>query len=509
MRLQRGTGEDAADRGTEADMSRARPIRRAILAVLVALTLGACGGGKAGGPGEPVVLRMATLNAQPGYYPQVDHLIRRVNELSDGNVRIEMVYRVGGLEPDAEQQIVRGVADGTYDLGIVGTRIFDSLGIKAFQALTAPMLIDSYELEQAVVDSNMPAQMLKSLDKLDVAGLGVLADGLRKPIAVRPLLGPKDWRGITFAAFRSKVASQAIRALGARPSDAFGPDLDQLLEAGQVHGFEKNLLAYQQLNLSKRAPYVTVNVNLWPQTIAVIGNLHRFGGLTSEQRGWLTQAVGETAARSTALVHGDAGSLSQLCASGARFSTASDSDLAALREAFAPVLEDLEHDSETKDFIGEIKRLKQKSGPGEALVIPDRCTAAATPPQSTPPPKTEIVTPLDGHWEVTYTRDEFVAAHPDPSEVMPENYGHFTLTFDRGDFSGGTTGTYVVDRDTISFYSIGPSGPEIWIYRWSAYRDTLTFEKLGGQAPDCTLRVSLGQCEPTGLVVKPWRRVSG
>jgi TRAP-type C4-dicarboxylate transport system substrate-binding protein len=485
-------------------MSKTRPIRRTALAVLVALAVAGCtsqGGDKAGGPGDRAVLRMATLNADPGYNPQIEYLINRLKELSAGNVRIDMVYRVGEFEPDAEQQIVRGVADGTYNLGVVGTRIFDTLDVKSFQALSLPMLIDSYELEQAVVEGNIPTQMLRSLDKLEVTGLGVLADGLRKPIAVeKPLLGRDGWRGITFAAFRSNVGSQAIRALGATPSEAFGPSLDAGLDSGDIQGFEKNLLVYQHNNMSKRAPYVTANVNLWPQMLAVIGNPDALAGLTSEQHGWLTQAVRDTAVRSTGLVSVDASLLSDLCAAGARFRNASESDIAGLRDAFAPVLEDLEQDAQTKEFIAEIERLKQQIGPGEALVIPNDCTPAGSIPESTPPPKTTTPTPLDGQWEVTWTRDEFLAAHPDPSEVAEDT--DFTLTLHRGDFEDGT---YVVDGDTISFHV----GPEIWNYKWSVYGDTLTFEKLGGQAPDCSLSVSLGQCEPTGFVVKPFRRVSG
>ena len=496
-------------------MSNTRPRRLLSVAVVGALAFAGCSsqtGPKAGGPGDPVVLKMATVNAEAGYNPGIDDLDEQVKELSAGNVRIDMVFGVGAFAPDAEQQIVSGVAAETYDLGVVGTRAFDTLGIKSFQALGAPMLIDSYELEQAVIDSDIPARMLGSLDTQHVTGLGVLADGLRKPIAVeKPLLGPKDWSGITFAAYRSNVASQAITALGARPSEVFGPPLDEGLDSGQVDGFEKNLLIYQKTNLWKRAPYVTANVNLWPQTLAVIGNPHRLTRLTAEQRGWLTKAINDTAARSTGPVNGDANVLSELCAAGARLENASDSDIAALREAFAPVLEDLQHDAQTKEFIAEIGRLKQQTGPGKALVIPDDCSRAAASPNPHPsaqPTKTTTSTPLDGQWEVTYTKDEFVAAHPDPSEVDPSNWGHFTLKFDRGDFGGSSdpstpTGTYVVDGDTITFYV--PNEKSLWKYRWSVYRGTLTFEKLGGEEPDCTLSVSLGQCEPTGLVVKPWR----
>ncbi len=503
-------------------MRNKRRVRRAGAAVLVALSIAGCGalaGNKAGGPGPPVVLRMATMNGLPGFMPQIDqYLINRVAKLSAGNVQIDMVYHVGVNTPGGEQQVVRGVAAGGYDLGVVGTRVFDTLGVNSFQALTAPMLIDSYPLERAVIGSGIPAQMMRSLDTLNVTGLGVLADGLRKPIAVRkPLLGPADWRGITFAAFRSREASEAIRALGATPSDVSGTPLDQGLGSGAIGGFEKNLLIYRMHpDLWKRARYVTANVDLWPQTLAVIGNPGRLARLTSQQRAWLTEAVRDAAGRSTGLIDGDARLLPGLCGDGIRFADASGADLAALQNAFAPLYAQVEQDPQTRQFITEINRLKQHTPPGPALVIPGGCTGPApgSSAGSHPPGVGKgQVTPLDGVWEVTYTRAEFVAAHPDPSEVVPENYGSFTLTLHRGDFSftrpgarpgPQTSGTYAVRGDTITFYQ----GQEIWKYKWSVYRQTLTFKKLEGQAPDCSLSVSLGQCEPTGFVVKPWRRVS-
>jgi len=505
-------------------MRNRRRARRAGAVVLAALALAGCGalaGSKAGGPGAPVVLRMATVYGLPGFMPQVDpYLVNRVAKLSAGEVQIDMAYHVGVDAPGGEQQVVRGVAAGKYDLGVVGTRVFDTMGVNSLQALTAPMLIDSYPLERAVIGSGIPAQMMGSLDTLHVTGLGVLADGLRKPIAVRkPLLGPADWRGLTFAAFRSGESSEAIRALGAAPSDAWGAPLDQGLGGGTVGGFEQNLLIYRMHpDLWKRARYVTANVSLWPQTLAVIGNPARLARLTAQQRAWLTEAVRDAAARSTGPIGGDASLLPGLCASGIRFADASRTDLAALRNAFAPVYAQVERDPQTRQFIAEINRLKQQTPPGAALAIPGGCSGRApgsAPGNGSPAggTKTTQVTPLDGVWEVTYTRAEFAAAHPDPSEVVPENYGSFTLTLRRGDSSltrpgarpgPQMTATYVVRGDTITFYQ----GQEVWRYRWSVYRQTLTFKKLGGQAPDCSLSVSLGQCEPTGFVVKPWRRVS-
>src|SRR5207244_352022 len=135
----------------------------------------------------------------------------------------------------AEQQIVHDVAVGGADLAPVGTRVFDTLNVKSFQALTAPILIDDYPLEKAVIASDIPAQMLEELDSsaLGVTGLAVFGDGLRKPVAVtRPLLGPGDWQGATFAAFRSQGEAEAVRALGARPTEIWGDLLSTALADG-------------------------------------------------------------------------------------------------------------------------------------------------------------------------------------------------------------------------------------------------------------------------------------
>jgi TRAP-type transport system periplasmic protein len=521
MRQHATRPEAETDEEMEVEMNTVCSIGRMGLAVLAAVTLAACGpttGNKAGGLGQAVVLQMVTPYGEPGYLPQVDFLMDRVDKLSAGNVRIEMVYRAGGFEPDAEEQAVRAVAAGATDLGVVGTRAFDTMGVNAFQALTAPMLIDSYPLERAVVGSDIPAKMLRSLDQLHVVGLGLLADGLRKPAAVhKPLLGTQDWQGIIFDAVGSRQASSAIRALGGRPTGLLGANLDAAFDSGAVEGAERHLYYYRRNDMWMRAPYVSANVNLWPQMLAVLGSPDRLAMLTPEQRGWLAQGVADAANRSTDLVSGDAGLIADLCANGARFANASDADLAALRNAFNPVYAEVEQEPQTKQYIAEIKQLKQQTPAGDPLAIPDGCTGRApNPPPHTPstPTASTDVTALDGDWDVSYTRDDLVAAKPDPSEVVAENYGQFTLTLRRGNYiythkdpqtGWRLTGSYTVERQTITFH---PAQQVTWTYKWSVYRDALTLEPLSGQAPDCSLSVSLGLCEPTTLVVKPWRRVS-
>jgi branched-chain amino acid transport system substrate-binding protein len=118
-------------------------------------------------------------------------------------------------------------------------------------------------------------------------------------------------------------------------------------------------------------------------------------------------------------------------------------------------------------------------------------------------PKTIAATPLDGGWEVNFTRAELLARTTDPGEDSPGNYGHLTLEFNGGDFrltapDGSVgAGTYVVTGNLITFYRTDAGGPgEIWTYTWSIHRNALTFAK-GGPG-----------LHPTPFIVKPWSRVS-
>ncbi len=350
-----------------------------LAAVAAAGCSGSAAGDKAGGGqvGGPVVLRMASTPFDPSDAPPVADFIRRVRALSGGSVQVQVINQWGLYAPSAEAQVVRAVAAGTVDLGWAGSRVFDTIGVPSFRALSAPMLIDSYPLENAVLESSLPAQMLTGLSKLHVTGLAVLGDVLRHPVAVRrPLLAPADWRGLSLGTYRSGVQEQAIRVLGATPVVAFGPYRTHDLATGQIQGFELDVQRYVQFGLAASARYVTANVALWPQFDVLFANPARLASLTSQQRGWLEQAAAQASTSSVTLVAGQDGSyIKEACAMGALFATATPADLAALRTAFSPIYSGLEADPQTSAFIGQIQQLKKTTPPGPAPAIPAGCSS--------------------------------------------------------------------------------------------------------------------------------------
>jgi TRAP-type transport system periplasmic protein len=470
------------------------------LAVIAAVVAGGCGGGggsgdKAGGSGEPVVLRMANAYGDLQTAPVIEHFVSQVKERSGGNVRVQVASTWGDYADDAEQQVVRAVAAGKADLGWAGARVLDTMGVTSFQALQAPMLIDSYALQQAVLASDMPGQMLQGLTKVGVHGLGVLPDGLRKPIAVKhPLLGVRDWRGITFGTLKSAGQAQAIRSLGATPMEVFRRSRNEALLDGRLQGLEMDLFVYEHSGPVQPAPYVTTNVNLWPQMDVLLANPDRLGRLTGQQRGWLQQAAQDAAGRVSAFADRDARSFKNACQSGARFANASQADLAALRNAFAPVYASLGQDPQTKAFIQRIQALKQSTPAGAPLAIPGGCTGKA--PQQPAASAGTAPAGLNGTYRYLLTKEDARKVGDPEVDRFPKVN---TVKLRDGKVEGGCFGqgaTYSVTGDRITFDT-----PEY------GYSTTFTFSVDGKGNLHLTPVPPMDKGDAFQCSYKPWTKI--
>jgi hypothetical protein len=229
--------------------------------------------------------------------------------------------------------------------------------------------------------------------------------------------------------------------------EVYGRSRNEALEAGKLQGFEMDLFLYERNALAHPAPYVTANVNLWPQMDVLFANPGRLAALTEQQRGWLQQAAQDAAGRSATLADRDAQSLKNACQSGARFATASRADLAALGNAFAPVYASLEQDPQTKAFIQRIQELKRSTSAEAPLAIPTGCTGKA----SEQPAASAGTVPADlnGVYRYTITKKDAIAAGAGDDPDYPTTN---TVWLRDGSFrSGPLRATYSVTGDRITF----------------------------------------------------------
>ena len=168
------------------------------------------------------MLTFANANGDSG---ESSRLQTRSEKRSGGTLRIafENCWRPG--QADAEANLIRDVKAGKADLGWAGTRAFDDVGVPAFDALIAPLLVDSLPLERAVLQSPLAPEMLGGLEPAGVAGLGILPGPLRRPLGVARLVKP--WR-------RRHNDRAAALAGGERTLEALGAHGESLPATGTI-----------------------------------------------------------------------------------------------------------------------------------------------------------------------------------------------------------------------------------------------------------------------------------
>jgi TRAP-type C4-dicarboxylate transport system substrate-binding protein len=246
-------------------------------------------------------------------------------------------------------------------MGWVGTR-----SLPAFDALLAPLLIDSYDLEQRVFDAGIPMRMADGLRGSGLTAISVLPGPLRKIMGVdRPFVRPADFSGQTIATDTQNAINVAtVSALGATPvRGASGMALDG------VDGLQTQSLAIVGNGFHNQAQSVTANMNFWPRPLVILIGAERFAALTPDQRDALFTAGEESVAPAMqASREEDATALPQLCASPMAIVDASDQDLAQMRSALEPVYDGLRKDVHAAAFVDEIAVLKMHVGaPPETL----------------------------------------------------------------------------------------------------------------------------------------------
>ena len=478
---------------------RARPV---VLLAVMAVLAGCTGPGvdKAGGTRarQPVVLTLADFIGESF---ELDGFAGEVRRLSAGTMRIDIRSRWRRGQVDSENGLIGDVGAGKADLGVAGSRAWDSAGVSSFRALSAPLLITSYALQDRVLRSPVTGQMLRGLRPLGLAGIGVLPGPLRKPLGIaRPLLRPSDYAGLRIGV-QSRVADATMRALGATP--VWFPETRAMTG---LDGIEDQISSIEGYLYDKVGRYLTANVSLWPRPLVLFANGKTWAALTPAQRRILSRAVTGDQAAETDVARGyERDETAILCRRGLlRFLTASPADLAALRRAVQPVYYQLQRDPQTGRYIREIEAM----GEGVAAEPAPGCGHAARPAGK--------AGPLNGVWQFTTTLAD-LRALPGVSQglIVAENYGTYTFVIDRGRFAftqenrqacTWAYGTFTVTGDRFEWLftdggGIAPNGAadvpgEFFTFRWSLYRGMLTLYPVKGAV------------SPNPSLGKPWPRIS-
>ena len=403
-----------------------------------------------------------------------------VERLSGGSIGIDVRYGVRQYDIDYERGTIGDVRNSVYEVALVGARAWDAAGVKSFNALVAPFLIDTYALERRVLESSLPERMLDGVEPLGLVAIAVVPGELRRPLGLTtPLLRPADYSGARVGIRPSGVAKATFDALGA---DAEG---FQSIRQGLVgfDGAEAGVSTILNNRYDAGARALTANIVLWPRPATIFMNREAFDRLTGDQQDALREAGREVIEPVLATIEdAERASLEAIC-NGSRlpFVSASPPDRAALRRAVQPVYDELEHDRLTRELIAEIEDLRGDEGAADK---PLRC------------PKTRPLrnaSALAGAWHVDVTRQDLRAAGAQ-LEQLERAEGPWTVEFADGrwvarnhDSGNVYRGVYTVDADVVreTIRSCNPKNfctpGAVEEYTWSVYRDKLKLARIPGR----------------------------
>ena len=448
-------------------------------------------GTRAGGEPPPTTLRIGTDDppGRPGS-DQIEEFARQVAERSDGRLLIEPVFRAAGEGNLAwDQRVARMVMDGQLDLGMIPARAWDTEGVDTLRALHAPFLVADDEHAKAIVtDDDLADDLMRGLADVGITGLALLPEGMRHYFSF-------DSRPVTLAGFegarvrspRSETTWAVFEALGARPTDAF-PD-------ASMDGVESGFALAATF---PEANSTVGNLVFFPKVNSLVVNSDRFAELEEDHRSTLREAA--LAARDTAVstLRDHATLAAEYCEAGGTVVLADERELAAIRDAAGPVIEELRRDQDTASLMDRIAASGEATeGSGVAA-----CSGAAAGGTVT----SETITPVggglpDGTYRVEFT-DGYLENHGLVPEMVALNRGVWTIELRAGEWSVHQVSPDVEERFT-GVYQV--KGPDMYVrfpegelvhVRWSANADgDLSFEYLAGPA-DAMFHFD-----------RPWRKV--
>jgi TRAP-type C4-dicarboxylate transport system substrate-binding protein len=373
-----------------------------ILGAISACDSGGDGDGdKAGGSDAPKVLRLAVADdADQPDAPFARYFARRVSALSDGSVRVRVVWDAAGQSsPSPELGIAQLVRDGDFELGWMGSRAWDRMGITSFQALQAPFLVTDYDLLGRITTGPLAARMLGGLDGHGFVGLALVPERLRYAIgAKKALASPDAFAGARIQVRPSGATEALMRALGATPVHIGGDDLPDAVAKGEIDGSEASLGTNSP---DEGQLHLTSNLPLFPKTLTLFAGDGAYDQLGEDQREAIRKAARQTAAYAAAHAPSERALVRDFCRESPPFSAvaASSSDIAALKSAAQPVYTQLERDPDTKATIAAIRALKAGSPAARASSPPVVCE----PEPSTVSGRERSPSAVNGtyHWRVT------------------------------------------------------------------------------------------------------------
>lgn len=236
--------------------------KKKVMAILASLAVGTmaltgCGGGDTAGSGDKMVLRYAEIH--PTDYPTTKAAAKfseLVKEKTNGRIQVD-VYDSAQLgdEKASIEQLQYGGIDFTR-VSITPLAEFN----KSLNALSLPYLYRDVDHMWKVLDGDIGADFLKSMEASGIVGLSWFDAGARNFYnSQREIKSVSDLSGLKIRVQESALMMDTVKALGASPTPMAYGEVYSGLQTNVIDGAENNWPSYESTSHYEVAKYYVLD----------------------------------------------------------------------------------------------------------------------------------------------------------------------------------------------------------------------------------------------------------
>ena len=209
-----------------------------ILALVMALSLVACGGSKTEEPAKTdgSTQTEQTSESEPKFEKQTWKFAcsatentcwadmgrdfgQMVSDATDGAITVE-VYAADQLTAGVQTEGIQGVIDGTIELSAHSNIIYSGFDAR-LNVVSLPFLFDSFEDVDAKLDGDAGKAVGEVVESMGLHLLGIAENGFRHPTnSVRPIESVADMKGLKIRVAGSELLNREYDLWGANWTNA-------------------------------------------------------------------------------------------------------------------------------------------------------------------------------------------------------------------------------------------------------------------------------------------------
>ena len=235
-------------------------------------------------------LRFAhTVSTEDTSHQAIVEFARRVKERTSGRVEVE-IFPSAQLGNDPK--VLEGVRLGTIDMGMTGNPFFTSFAPE-LNVLDLPYLFRDYDHAFKVMDGPIGRQLLGTIEKHGLKGVGFLEIGFRNLTnSKRPVKTPEDVKGLKIRVVPNPAHVQAWKLLGGIPTPMPFPEVYLALKTGTVDGQENPITIIYANKLYEVQKYLSMTWHAYT-VFDVVMNLKKFQALPPDVQTVMTEVLQE------------------------------------------------------------------------------------------------------------------------------------------------------------------------------------------------------------------------